>query len=1516
MRRLLVLQLLLIFQHFLFASGGSSPPVQTWLQASWKSSDLLLELIESVTSENSTAFFPLLSILTEPATLAKCNTPKNTYQAVLEKVQEYQFITDATALDLLKLSVSLRTSAPLIQAQYHHYNATKREVDCGVWAEIGGKAVCEVEKIENMILENLEEGHSPRLFPFDHILKPSTIKASGQVVILYADIRAPEFHEYHTRLLKLVKENGISYVLRYKPARSSGTLYLQGYGVELTLKKTDYLVIDDRKVDSDDHSESSDHAHDTLSQDILFEDTGRPTIEPLLPAQIRDLGIKSTSFIVSSPNPLSAFLQLAQDFPKYQHKLAQQPLNGSTREEIGWNQHRAFYAGANIFWVNGVKLEAGRIDPFGIMEVMRKERKTLAALKALGVEPKRAIDLLAAVDSQNGQGETDNEEAFDVRDIAEGGGVITWWNDLERDARYKNWPSSLMELFRPMYPGQLSMIARNLFSVLFVVDLTRPEDLEPIVDDVQTMIKRGIPIRFGMVPIVDNSDAGSSTQMAKVFTHLLESYGRTVAMQFLSEFHRIKKESPSTVLEVALPKAFEAATKNQTPKETSKSLTLEEVYSHKAYADSVKRARAYMERLGILHGGRGVIFVNGRPLELDEAYQQQMVQMIGEQRQNLMQNIYIGKVKEDADVYEYFLTMPHVLPRRNRHIFAGEFKPLAVLDLALRPQLRDAMRRVKYLANVNADGDKINTTYWVVTDLETRQGQRLALEAIQFVESQEGLRLALLHRPRPHQGKKKKFASKIRDAATIQEAKELLEKAIEYDADALVMQSEQLHQPSTPDGSSVDGHQELLDAILDPKSDSSAIVINGRIVGPIPLNEAFHVDDFRLLDMIERKKRIEPILNALQSLDIKKMDATEYSVADFIAEISSIVMAAGIEDRPVGLFEEAKEGRKRPYTVARDAHSAFSVGDLDNAWFQVAVLIDPLSETAQKWATLLMTLSRIEGVHIQVFLNPNPALTELPLTRFFRYVFDSELKFDENGDTIAPSAYFANLPEEPLFTLGMDVPGAWLVMPVSSIHDLDNIKLDALDGRSRRRGVEATFELKHILVEGHCRDMTKHMPPRGLQFVLGGTVDTIVMANLGYMQLKANPGVWDLELREGRSRELYELESAGSEGWRSRGVDEIGNSIVLTSFDGITIYPRVRRRPGHEHDPLLVEGQEEGNTGLWNSIKSSIFGGKQKAPGSKNQTEINIFSVASGHLYERFLSIMIVSVMRHTKSTVKFWFIENFLSPSFKNFIPHMAQHYGFEYEMVTYKWPSWLRAQREKQRTIWGYKILFLDVLFPLDLEKVIFVDADQIVRTDLKELVDLDLKGAPYGYTPFCDNRKEIEGFRFWKHGYWKEHLSGKPYHISALYVVDLNRFRQLAAGDRLRGQYQMLSADPHSLSNLDQDLPNNMQHQVPIFSLPQDWLWCETWCSDESLKTAKTIDLCNNPMTKEPKLDRAKRLIPEWDEYDREVSRVALQAQQQSQAPQENGESAGEDGAMKQGETVGEKPDERATRPKDEL
>ena len=96
-------------------------------------------------------------------------------------------------------------------------------------------------------------------------------------------------------------------------------------------------------------------------------------------------------------------------------------------------------------------------------------------------------------------------------------------------------------------------------------------------------------------------------------------------------------------------------------------------------------------------------------------------------------------------------------------------------------------------------------------------------------------------------------------------------------------------------------------------------------------------------------------------------------------------------------------------------------------------------------------------------------------------------------------------------------------------------------------------------------------------------------------------------------------------------------------------------------------------------------------------------------MYERLLRIMMLSVVKRASVKVKFWLFENYLSPTFKNVAAAMADEYGFEVAYVTYKWPEWLTQQTEKQRIIWGYKILFLDVLFPLSLNKIIFVDTDQ---------------------------------------------------------------------------------------------------------------------------------------------------------------------------------------------------------------
>lgn len=55
----------------------------------------------------------------------------------------------------------------------------------------------------------------------------------------------------------------------------------------------------------------------------------------------------------------------------------------------------------------------------------------------------------------------------------------------------------------------------------------------------------------------------------------------------------------------------------------------------------------------------------------------------------------------------------------------------------------------------------------------------------------------------------------------------------------------------------------------------------------------------------------------------------------------------------------------------------------------------------------------------------------------------------------------------------------------------------------------------------------------------------------------------------------------------------------------------------------------------------------------------------------------------------------------------------------------------------------------------------------------------------------------------------VCGTPFGVgSALYVVDLDKFRQMAAGDSFRVVYESLSRDPNSLANLDQV---GMLHEV---------------------------------------------------------------------------------------------------------
>ena len=1364
--------LLLLVAIPLLATVCYASSVSISLEASFGRPPYLLELLwvrqpykrngltngrETAAQENESCYFPLLNRIAE-GTFADL-TEEKTYERFLETLRNDGHL-DRDGISLFQYALSIHSAAPRIEAHYQFYNSTVekslgkgQDAVCQIWVHFNEKQYC------SPTLERAQQDYDgpEKELPFDRVT------GKGPASILYADIESPLFAHFHQTLSETAMAGQTSYRVRYRPMRQGGPLLVSGYGVELALKRTDYIVIDDRQ---------------TGGAESPTEDM--PDLKPLSSSEITVLGVKTASYVYDSEDPLATLEEILQDFPKWASKLASNNVSQAFVEEWQSNRNTYLNQGYNVIWMNGLQVDARHVNAYALLDKIRYERDLIKGFK--GFTSKEAISLISH--TAIAQAKTNNEPPrYDWQ------GPVIWLNNIEQDKRYQAWSAESSGLNQMMYPGQLPAIKRDIHNVVFAADFADPKDLD-IIETLQVFVQRNYPVRLGFVARI--SDANSAKQDVLV-RYLMDYYGSKVAYEWLQASVKSKTGYSWAT--------FDKFISGQEVVDEKESLTEKEIFE--LYEEKAAETKAYLERLG-LTGPSPPILVNGVAIPRNDMWMQSMINRVSIDLQALQSRAYYEAIPDDEWLAGFFLQ--GAMTKRNGMIIPEDedmVQTFPIKDLDL-PRVSE-----------DADSMKQFLTHWVfVLDLDSESGRDILHEAMEFKKTQPEAEIRILHNSA---GNLNLHSSRFMPGSlTPEEVQQILQEP-KAEVDELAETFWQRFEDTV--------------SAWGLKPGENAILLNGRLIGPL---KSFSAEDLLSLMNYERKKRIAPVATALAGLGLED----KITSALKHAEITSLVTRSGRSEIPEGIFDTSS-------TIRMNAFEAWDggikKGDPDSN-IQIVASIDPASEIAQRWVPILRVLSELDGVHLRVYLNPRDTLQDLPIKRFYRHVLHSK-----PGN--ANAAF--DVPRQVLLNLALDVPPAWLVAAKETTYDLDNLKLE------KGETVEAVYALEHILIEGHSRDVNNGQPPRGVQLVLGND-DTLIMANVGYFQFKANPGFYSIALKGGRSAEIFNIDGLGTDGYYSNDTD---TEIALMSFQGKTLFPRLSRLPGHEEDDVLEEKKAGWN--LWPSK-------------SKQHADINIFSVASGHLYERMLNIMMVSVMKNTKHTVKFWFISQFLSPSFKETVPALAAHYGFDYEMVTYKWPHWLRGQKEKQREIWGYKILFLDVLFPLSLDKVIFVDADQIVRTDMYDLVTHDLKGAPYGFTPMCDSRTEMEGYRFWKQGYWKNALRGRPYHISALYVVDLKLFRQMAAGDRLRGQYHQLSADPNSLSNLDQDLPNNMQMTLPIHSLPQEWLWCETWCSDESLKDAKTIDLCNNPETKEPKLTRARRQVPEWTKYDDEIANVIQRRQ----------------------------------------
>ncbi|XP_050455971.1 UDP-glucose:glycoprotein glucosyltransferase isoform X2 [Cataglyphis hispanica] len=1479
--------MLLLCSTQLGADKKTNKYVTTLINAKWNETPLVLEAAEYLSDENPNYFWKFIDAYSRKISNLVIATEKESYDLILELAKKY---LSESEIAVFKLGLSLRIySARVEMFSQMAVNKNVSSYGCNNIVNIGGTFTCSLQDIDRLLLEQ-DTWETIDTYDVDHRYLDTS--ESDKVIILYGQIGTSTFIDFHEKLKNIADTKRINYILRhYVKDRTDKKLRLSGYGVELQMKSTEYKATDDSDI-KDNTGKNSEEANDGMEEiegiNFMILKTLYPNQQAKLDKiqmhllessheigafkvwQFQELSHQAAERIMNSPSveALNILTDISQNFPMQAKSLIRTKVNSDMKKEMKLNQE-IFMASLNIqptdtaLFINGLFFDLEAIDILTLLESLRSELRVMEALHKIGFSNKKMSKLLA-LDLSGG---TDNQNfAMDIRDSA-----INWINDIENDSRYSRWSRSLTELLRPTFPGMLRNIRRNLYNLVLIID-PLSEDSMSLIALAQSLYAHSAPLRVGFVFVTNYNTSvtgltDASVAVNNAYHYFAENKNPKEALHFLSELgnyigHGADIDDIKKVI-----------------KSKDSSANIPYILGEESEYDVGRHlASDFIKRCGFKKFPQALL--NGVPLTPSqmnyESYEEAVLSTIMSQTPALQKAVYRGEVTEGDDVVDFLMNQPYVMPRLNERILKVDKN--AWLNLIgtipedenyIKWSSQDLstylMKKMHYFFVPRRSSVHHLYSFWIVADLRSLSGRQLLREALEYVESNTDARVSIIVNAEGNVNSKSdinKIVLAALNALSPERAILYTRKVIREDNAALIadgsfeIEDESVMALLENQNQILMLHQHYIKNVLNLEAGARAVLCNGRIIGPLDSGEEFTSDDFSLLERFSQSTYGDKLFMKLIKDRIFNEDEYEENniTDDMIMKITSLLVP-----RP--------QTRNR-YDVPfhGDDHSVIKIptADPNKVAFDFIAIVDPVSRGAQKLGPILKTVQQALNCNIKVFLNCLDKNSDMPLKSFYRFVLEPELQFTIEGDISGSIAKFTKLPTSSLLTQYIHAPENWLVEVVRSVYDLDNIKLDNV-----AIGVHSEFELEYLLLEGHCFEAVMGNPPRGLQFTLGTEkqpvmVDTIVMANLGYFQLKANPGEWVLRLRQGRSAEIYDFTTVDGQDVIQNGNDV---KVLISSLRSHVLKVKVSKKPDKAGFDLLSDNEKD--SGLWNSISSIAKFWTFTTDESEDQDEkLNIFSLASGHLYERFLKIMMLSVIKHTKTPVKFWFLKNYLSPTVKDFLPHMAKEYGFEYELVQYKWPRWLHQQTEKQRTIWGYKILFLDVLFPLNVKKIIFVDADQVVRADLKELANLDLGGAPYAYTPFCDSRTEMDGFRFWKQGYWRNHLQGRAYHISALYVVDLKRFRRIAAGDRLRGQYQALSQDPNSLSNLDQDLPNNMIHQVAIKTLPQEWLWCETWCDDASKQYAKTIDLCNNPMTKEAKLQAAMRILPEWVGYDEEI------------------------------------------------
>ncbi len=395
----------------------------------------------------------------------------------------------------------------------------------------------------------------------------------------------------------------------HHPEQSARNEYLGGLNL--------HTIFDRLQVDSTKPLATDLHALQTAAIRSHSFQLGSESIIP--PAwQRRSLSMQAASLIVSSPDPLEALKGVSQNLPSVAHSLSNIQISESFEALAETATDLAAKIGAVSpgwgdaafgFYVNSreVNIERPSFNIFQLLNVLKEEDATLrnlersvrpalkkaahvtrdgsnpgsssaewAALQSIRKMMEMGADKLAdigksgdfsilnptASESHDDEGigsDPDEEEGSQIYriDVGRGGkNAILYLNDIEKDAQYSSWPTSVQEMLYRSQFGGAPTVRRNLFTMLLVID---PADgsSSPVLDVVAQLLNVQFPLRLGVLIVnKDDVEKGLSSEPLNwdngdrafhasdsflLLKHITNKYGGMVALNCL--FHMLHESA-------------------------------------------------------------------------------------------------------------------------------------------------------------------------------------------------------------------------------------------------------------------------------------------------------------------------------------------------------------------------------------------------------------------------------------------------------------------------------------------------------------------------------------------------------------------------------------------------------------------------------------------------------------------------------------------------------------------------------------------------------------------------------------------------------------------------------------------------------------------------------------------------------------------------------------------------------------------------------------------------------------